>query len=237
MWKDAREVLSCIALTSLISVTSVLPHYENDRLTRKCEKVPSFSCCAKEKRVPLAEINGRTKSIFFHVIRKYQSSKASNTSKATIRLNHCSYLRGGSQANQPATWPDPRAQSSDQVVRDKDSEMTVQESAQNLPSDPTKYFTEDSKMNTATDESAKFDGNQETAADHPEAGNTNFARKDEYSANHRDTAADFKRRDFELAQLFESGSCRREDIDDRCMRFIHDIDPALAAEVPSPAAP
>ena len=41
------------------------------------------------------------------------------------------------------------------------------------------------------------------------------------------------RRDHELNLLFESGYCRREDLDDRCMKFIYDVDPLSAAEVRS----
>ncbi len=226
-------MLVYMALTSLITVTSVLPHYEKDSLSKKYEQ--SISYISKEKRIPLAEMHGRTGNILWNVIKTCRSSKVLNASMAPIRLNHCSYLRGGCQANQPATWQEPRIQPMDQIVRDKDSEMAVQESAQNLPnSDPTKYSGDDSKMNLAPDESAKFEENQGTSIVQPDTGSTNVALKEVSSANPRDPADALRRRDFELAQLFQSGSCRREDIDDRCMKFIHDVDPNLAAEVASP---
>jgi hypothetical protein len=167
---------------------------------------------------------GPTIFYFPHADHEMDTSSGSITRVYRVRASSCIRLRGGSQSN-ANTWPDQQ-QGSDNVQvsfqRDRDSDMLVQEPSPPIQSSSSNKFS-DPKLNERQPDRRPSELTSEMGMPPGVIDQTVDALPPFRDAR--------SRRDQELEQLFRSGFCKREDLDDRCMKFIYDVDPELAAEV------
>ena len=204
-------MLAVLQSTSLFSAMTTLQNCQRERL------------CAFEDSKHWIPRTLRAADVAF-LYSNNQIGLSGDTSNRLNRLRFsvCSDLRGGSQLN---PWPEQQESgiAQDGLRRDKDSEMVVHEP----PSPQQDTITlQDSNPIARSDDK----GQEEPANYNPETGIRQGAsdQNPEIEPSLQDARS---RRDNELKLLFQSGHCRREDIDDRCMQFIYDIDPESAAEV------